>query len=127
MAKGISTDVIVDKFTDVTANDWYAPYVSAALNAGIINGISETEFGANMPITRQDICTIVSRIEKAESENELNFADSESISEYARAAVAYLSGLGVINGFEDNTFRPNELATRAQAAVIMCKYLNSVQ
>lgn len=127
VAMGISTDKITDKFTDVKAEDWYAPYVSAALKAGIIKGVSQTEFGADANITRQDICTIIARLEDTLTEYELTFEDALTISEYAKTAVSYLYELGVINGFEDNTFRPQASATRAQAAVIICNYLNKVQ
>ena len=55
---------------------------------------------------------------------ELAFADNDDIDDYAKDAVAYLSSYGVINGFEDNTFRPAAYCTRAQAARILCGGLN---
>ena len=46
------------------------------------------------------------------------FTDNTDISDYAAEAVGFLSGLGILNGFEDNSFRPRESLNRAQAAVI---------
>ena len=51
-------------------------------------------------------------------------SDFDSISPYARESVDYMLKSGVISGFaEDNTFRPADYATRAQAAVIIYKVL----
>lgn len=111
-------------FRDVERYAWYEEYVAAAFNAGLVKGISENEFGVNLPISRQDICTILYRSLKVNEENELQFADSESIAEYATDAVAYFAKEGVVNGFEDATFRPAAKCTRAQAAMIIYNYLN---
>jgi len=111
-------------FTDVERHSWYEEYVATAFNAGIVNGISENEFGVNLPISRQDICTILYRANKVEEENSLGFADSGEIAEYAEAAIAFFASHGVVSGFSDGTFRPLENCTRAQAAKIIYNYLN---
>ena len=54
---------------------------------------------------------------------ELAFADSDSIANYAKTAVAELFGTGIITGVGDNSFDPNGEATRAQAAVIIFRAL----
>ena len=53
-------------------------------------------------------------------EYELKFADSDMISDYAKAYVAKLTGTGIINGRDDNTFAPKDLLTREEAAKMMC-------
>lgn len=112
-------------FTDVNASDWYAPYVYAAFKSGIVNGITDDEFGPDMPITRQDICTILYRVSGAKSDSETTFADSNSIADYAKSAVGYFSQKGIVNGFDGNLFKPTENATRVQAAMIIYNYLNN--
>ena len=52
--------------------------------------------------------------------NSAVFTDGEQISEYAKEAVLKLSGAEIINGFDDNTFKPRSTATRAQAAKLLC-------
>lgn len=55
----------------------------------------------------------------SDEDADINFADAGEVSEYAKTAVAYLSSLSAVNGFEDGTFRPQETCTRAQAAKIL--------
>ena len=51
-----------------------------------------------------------------EADGEVLFSDHEAIADYAKNAVDKLTELGVLNGYEDNTFRPTDNATRAEAA-----------
>lgn len=112
-------------FSDVNDGEWYAPYIATAVEKGLITGISSDKFGVGMPITRQDVCVIVSRaIDDIDGEAEPDFADVSEIDEYAKEAVSYLTSFGVIKGFEDNTFRPKTYCTRAQTAKIICTILN---
>ena len=113
-------------FSDVSQDAWYAEYICAGIENGLINGVSKDRFGVGMPISREDICVIAMRAMKGESpENaQTGFSDDEEISDYARDAVAYLSDYGVINGFSDGSFRPKGYLTRAQAAKIICTIIN---
>lgn len=114
---GLSKTAVSDKFSDVDDSDWYAPYVYAARAAGIIEGDIENKFNPLGNITREDIAVIIYRAYKIESTYEkLDFSDSSDISSYAKSAVSYLSGAGIINGVGDNIFAPKANATRAQAA-----------
>ncbi|MBP3362006.1 MAG: S-layer homology domain-containing protein [Clostridia bacterium] len=109
---------------DVEMGKWYTPYVLAACEEGVIKGISETEFGIGRKLSRQDMCTIICRALKTESyAPESGFSDKEKIEEYAMDAVNYLASVNVINGFEDNSFRPDEPCTRAQAVKIIYEVL----
>ena len=56
--------------------------------------------------------------------SKMSFTDKDEISTYAVSAVSYLNMLCVINGYEDNTFRPRALCTRAEAAKIIGDILN---
>lgn len=111
-------------FKDVLKGAWYEEYVVSAYNLGLVRGVSEDEFGVDMPISRQDICTILFRAKGTDEKNGLYFEDNEEIAEYAQDAVAFFAAHGVVNGFSDGTFRPNENCTRAQAAKIIYNYLN---
>ncbi len=113
------------EFSDVPDNAWYAPFVKAAYAAGIINGISQTEFGPDIPISRQDICAVLYRLAGSPQVEKASFADADTISDYAQNAVGYFAGRKIVNGFENNLFKPSEYATRAQAAVIIYNYLNA--
>lgn len=104
-------------FEDCPADAWYTPYVAAAVNAGIVNGVSDTWFDAEAQITREDICTIIGRALGAETPAiELTFSDAAEISDYALDYVKLLVDLKIVNGYEDGTFGPKKNATRAEAA-----------
>lgn len=122
LIKGIEADGYENIFSDVTADKWYAPYVCTAYKAGLVNGISDTEFGAEKPVSRQDICVILFRSDNIVSESQPAFADNGNISDYALGAVGYFSEKGIVNGFDGNVFRPLENASRVQAAQIIYNY-----
>ncbi len=120
-------------FADVSPNDWYYKYVAAACNAGVVTGIDEKNFGSGMYITRQDAAVMICRALEAsgmqisaDGEN-AGFEDSESIADYAMQAVAAMKKLRIINGMGDNRFCPEELCTRAQAAVIFGNTIDTVE
>ncbi len=107
-------------FDDVDENAWYAPYVTAAVNAGFVQGQSDDYFGIGESIMRQDMATILYRaINMTNDMAELNFTDNDNIAGYAKDAVAELVGLGIMNGYEDGSFKPRGSATRAEAAKVI--------
>ena len=109
-----------DIFEDVGENVWYAGFVLKAYRLGIINGIESARFGSGTNITRQDMAAIIYNTMSARGisleTQELVFSDSNSISDYAKNAVAALTKVGIISGVGDNTFNPTGDATRAEAA-----------
>lgn len=116
----VNPNATVD-FTDAK-NDWYTPYIAAAVEAGIVNGVSETEFAPNAAISRQDACTILGRIfvgVDAPDFDILKWNDSAKIADYAKQYVQILAALEIVNGYGDNTFRPTENITRAEAAKVI--------
>ncbi|MBS7297605.1 MAG: S-layer homology domain-containing protein [Eubacteriales bacterium] len=109
-------------FSDVNTDEWYAPYIKTAYALGIVKGVSEEEFGTGIYISRQDMAVMITRaknIETADSMPENTFADEDQIADYARVSVAYLKNAGVINGYDDGSFRPYGNATRAETAKIL--------
>lgn len=126
-AFGLKATATESVFTDCTASDWYTPFVIAGTEAGILKGISDTEFGANQQITRQDICTVLGRILDAENTisaaADSSFTDIDQVADYAVTAVKAFVAAGVVNGYEDGTFRPTANATRAEVSKILCSVL----
>ncbi len=107
-------------FVDVDESKWYAPYVNAAVKAGFVQGQSDEYFGIGESIMRQDMATILYRaIDMTNDMIVLDFTDNDSIASYAADAVAELAGLGIINGYEDGSFKPRGSATRAEAAKVI--------
>lgn len=113
-------------FEDCKAEDWFTPYVAAGVEAGVIKGVSDTEFAPNATITREDACTILGRaLNKVAQSNELKFTDADKVAEYAAPYVALLSELGYVNGYVDGSFAPTNNITRAEAAKIIAGIYNA--
>ncbi len=107
-------------FADVTSEDWFAPYVNTARQAGLVMGDEENRFNPNAQITRQDMAVILYRAYQIqETGQSLDFVDQAEISDYAKDAVSYFYSAGIISGVGDGRFAPRENATRAQAAVML--------
>ena len=114
-------------FQDVPSTEWYAEYVAAAAEKGIVTGAENNMFLPNASITRQDAAVILYRslsnyltIEKGSTV----FADLNSIAEYAREAVRDLASISIINGIGSNKFDPEGITTRAQAATLISNALD---
>ncbi len=113
-------------FTDVETGSWYEEYVSWAAYNGIIEGYDAGHFAPDDKITREQICTMIDRYMKHEGYNTAaeaadKFTDDEQISDWAYDAVEAARGLEIVAGYEDGSFRPQGLATRAEAAAIFTR------
>lgn len=112
-------------FTDVPQNDWAYPFIVKVYVHGIARGIGNDLFGYGAQITRQDMAVMLYKAMSLEGELNVEasgelFADDAEIADYAREAVYAMRTLGIINGNPDGTFCPNDSATRAQAAKMLC-------
>lgn len=110
---------------------WAETYIAWAKDKGIVEGVSATEFDPEAPITREQMATIFGRYalkqgielpkDAAPAES---FPDADKISEYAREFVELMRIAGILNGYEDGTFRPQNTATRAEAAKLFSLFLS---
>lgn len=115
-------------FGDVNADSWYAPYVAAVFEKGIVEGDEYRRFNPEANITRQDMVTMLCRavgVKSGEAVKTNAFTDSSSISDYATTAVGYFADKKIVNGFEDGSFGPLKNATRAEAAMIFYKMITT--
>ena len=114
-------------FNDVGANSALASGINAAAQAGIINGYSSKEFKPYQLINREQVALMIDRsldyLGITKVAGTASFTDMNSIGSGARNAVSYMVGLGIINGFPDNTFRGQKTATRAEAAAFIYRML----
>jgi len=131
VATGVYDENAESVFSDVK-NHWAYRYISSAANKGYIMGMNKTEFAADKPITRQDTAVILYRIIQYSAKSQKitditkSFIDSEKISDYARNSVLMLAEYGILNGFEDGSFKPQETLNRAQAAVVIYNMLEFI-
>ena len=108
-------------FVDVDENDWFYDVVLYAYENGLMTGTSADTFAPNTATTRGMIVSMLARLEGVTSAEDAGFADVAANDWYA-TAVNWAASVGVVNGYEDNTFRPNAPITREQMAAILYNY-----
>jgi hypothetical protein len=119
-------------FLDVSPDDWYAKYIDWGYENNIVFGYSNGCFGPNDPITREQMCCMIARYcnylgyELGEINDSKTFLDQGSISSWAVGYVDALQKSGLIEGDDNNMFKPRSLSTRAQAASIACRLLMGI-
>lgn len=133
-AKGDSSQ---SAFTDVAPGEWYTAAINWAAANKIVDGVGNGKFAPNDPITRAQMCTMIERyldlyrkawkVTLPETGSVSVMVDESAIPAYALAAVKQCQRHGLVNGFEDGTFRPNDLSTRAQVAAVIYRLSYLVQ
>lgn len=111
-------------FADVNEDDWYNTAVSTMANIGIINGRTADSFVPNAYITRAEFAAICARFVEAEFESANKFADVAG--HWAEKEICEAAEYGWIRGYEDNTFKPDQFITRAEAMTMINRVLNRV-
>lgn len=111
-------------FGDVPQGQWYSEAVCWAAGEGVAAGYGNGKFGPNDAITREQLCTMLWRYAgRPETEPSLSgYTDADSVSDYARQAVAWAVERGVVTGATSTTLAPRGMATRAQAAAMLMRF-----
>ena len=112
---------VSDLFIDIAPDAWYKDAVQYAYDQGLMTGTSATTFEPEATTTRAMIVSILARLEGVTTAQAAGFADVDDNDWYA-TAVNWAASVGVVNGYEDNTFRPNTAITREQLAAILMNY-----
>ncbi len=104
--------------------DWSKKSVALLTQMGILKGYDDGEFKPKKFITRQEFSAILARsITKTPQDVELQFTDKAQISDWAVDSVKKVYALGIVKGYEDNTFRPTNNITRAEAATMLYNFM----
>lgn len=107
-----------------TADHWSKDYISAATANRIVNGYSDTQFGPDDFITREQMAVMIVNTAKLNTVTEgKSFTDQNQISPWAQKAVATASSNSIITGYPDGSFNPQGNATRAEAVTVIAKTL----
>lgn len=119
-------------FNDVPTDSWYYDAVNWAAKNDIVNGVGNGKFEPNSNITREQMATILFRYLNYSSSNVSQtrgdlgtFKDNNDISNYAKEALSWALGNGLITGKENNMLEPKGPATRAQVATLLMRYLSN--
>ncbi|WP_342565440.1 Ig-like domain-containing protein [Paenibacillus sp. FSL R7-0345] len=108
-------------YTDIAAGHWAANAINQVSASGIMKGYEDGSFKPNQTITRAEMATILSRLITGAQGNGVNFSDIAG--HWAQAAVKVTAEAGIITGYEDGTFRPNQSLTRAETVTIINRAL----
>ncbi|MBR3423775.1 MAG: S-layer homology domain-containing protein, partial [Clostridia bacterium] len=115
-------------FDDVSDGEWYTDAVAWAKETGVVKGLSETTFGPEKYITREQLATMLFRFssgapvsvpERADLDP---FADDEKISEWATEPLEWAVESNLIKSTDGNRLAPDGFATREQFAAIIERY-----
>ena len=109
-------------FSDVVPGSWYEHGVIYAYEKGIMVGTSKTEFSPNTDTARAMIVTILYRLEGSpEAESTASFTDVPA-DEWYSDAVSWAAQEGIVNGYGNGKFGPQDSITRQQFAAILYRY-----
>lgn len=116
--------VTVEQFVDVAPGAWYYDAVKYAVEHGLFYGTSDTTFGPNSTMTRGMLATVLYRMESEPEADASDFLDVES-GQYYSEAVAWAAANGIVAGYGNGNFGPEDALTREQLATILYRYSGS--
>lgn len=121
------------QFRDVASDAWYAHAVAWAYQAGIVSGTSTDQFSPDGAVTREQMAALIIRFANYQQDTLPRtrsckfFSDNKQAADYALDAIYTLYRSGIMNGTSSTTFSPTEKATRAQCAVLFCRYNSAIK
>lgn len=128
LVKALKLEARTGKVFADTANHWAKDFIATANAYGIINGYSDSRFGPNDPITREQMAVMIANALKlSDSSASVSFTDANTICDWAKDAVAVVAEKGIITGYPDGSFKPDGKLTRAEAASVTIRALNTLQ
>lgn len=124
---------IASGFTDIAADSYYAGAVNWAAANGIVNGVNETSFAPNEPITREQLAAILYRYAELKnydvtiSDISLHeYMDADEISAFANTAMQWANENELITGKTAVSLNPQGNATRAEVATILMRFCECI-
>lgn len=120
-------------FKDVPTGHWANSAINWASESGVVNGYPGNLFRPDKSVSRQEMAVMVANFSKATGRklvpvnDTAAFSDSGSIAAFARSSVQACQRAGVISGYPDNSFRPQGVAVRSEAASMYSKFLAKCQ
>ena len=111
-----------NSLSDVTRGQWFNHAVSTLSSMGIVKGHNDGTFAPNAPIIRAEFAAIAARFDDKNTDTSSKFTDIAS--HWAKNEIGIAANKGWINGYPDDTFRPNQYITRAEAMTLVNRVLN---
>lgn len=129
-AIGIEPKEYNGSFADVSGSEWYAKYIQAAYDSGLLSG-SDGNVRPNDVVTREEAAKIMTDALRTKtdiqlSDSEPDFADSDSVAAWAKPYVSTAAANGLLYGMDDNMICPKDNLLREQAMVIVWRILSKI-
>lgn len=112
-----------ERFTDMADYSWAMPYISELVDAGIVNGISETEFGPDIYVSRADATILLYRVLKQGDVSFTENFDDVYKNKYYYDEIGQARESGVAWGIGDNLFNPDGRMLRQDMATLAYRVL----
>ena len=122
-----------NSFTDVEAGKWYADAITWTAENGIFAGYGKDKFGPDDPITREQLAAIFYRYADYKGydltvKGDLDkFKDADKITDYAKTAMQWAVGSGLVKGKSGNQLDPQGTATRAEIAAMLHRFIEKYE
>ncbi len=126
-ALGLTQQAAEPIFTDVPETAWFYNEVTVLAELGVINGVGNNTFAPFQPIMRQELVTMVYRATEGAEAGAADltvFTDAAQIDAYALDAMTWAVDNGIIQGYDDETVQPKGNTIRAEAAIVVNRWLN---
>ncbi len=116
-------------YTDVPSGSWYEEAIRWADSTGVVLGYGDGTFGPDDPITREQMAAMLWRYAgKPQAESSLaDFTDGSETSQWAESAMVWAVEQGLIEGMGNAQLNPQGQATRAQAAIILMRFVEKIE
>jgi uncharacterized repeat protein (TIGR02543 family) len=109
-------------FTDVPESVWYYEDVKYVFEAGLMDGTGDNKFSPGISVTRAMLVTVLYRMEESpEVDEPASFSDVSAGTWYTDA-VAWAEAEGIVEGYPDGTFKPNQNVSRQELATVLLRY-----
>jgi len=116
------TELSEQQFPDVLENDWFYQYIQSAVQAGYLTGYDDGLMRPNGHITREEAAVVISRAYGLHANSDVSaFTDAAEICDWAVPYVGSLAQNGILNGYEDGSFRPHDNMLRAEVATMLAQ------
>ena len=109
-------------FLDVPEDEWFRDSVAYVFGKGLMNGVTEDTFSPNSPVSRGMLVTILHRMAGSPEATEAMTFSDVTPGMYYEAPIAWAAGNGIVNGYPDGTFAPENSVTREQMATILSRF-----
>ncbi|MDO4542386.1 MAG: S-layer homology domain-containing protein, partial [Bacillota bacterium] len=114
----MSTGVFALDFSDVKSNDWFVEDLTDAVDAGIIKGYEDGTFRPNEMVSRAEMVAMFNRALDIKYSRSISYTDVKA-KEWFTNDVEKAQYAGIVNGYDDGTFRPNNPILRVEAGALM--------